>query len=279
MKKLLFLLAISFVGLLAACGTSDEGSSGDGSSNETTEITVGASSVPHAEVLEEAKPLLEEQGITLNIEEYQDYILPNDDLADERIDANYFQHIPFLEQTIADTGYEIESIGGIHVEPMGVYSQNITSVEEISEGTEVILSNSVAEHGRVLSLFEKEGLIKLDESVEKSAATIDDIVENPKNLQFSPETEPGFLPELYHSEEDALVVINTNYAIDTGLNPTQDALVVEDEESDYVNVIAVRSEDKDNEALKALVEVLQSEEIQTFITENYDGAVVPTPTN
>ncbi len=279
MKKLLLLLTIAFVGLLAACGTSDEGSSGDESSDETTEISVGASSVPHAEVLEEAKPLLEEQGITLNIEEYQDYILPNDDLADERIDANYFQHIPFLEQTIADTGYEIESIGGIHVEPMGVYSQNITSVEEITEGTEVILSNSVAEHGRILSLFEKEGLIKLDESVEKSAATIDDIAENPKNLQFSAETEPGFLPEYYHSEEDALVVINTNYAIDTGLNPSEDALFVEGEESDYVNVIAVRSEDKDNEALNALVEVLQSEEIQNFITENYDGAVVPTPTN
>jgi len=274
MKKIVALLSLAFVLILTACGGGSETDSGS-DSGETTEITVGASSVPHAEILEEAQPLLEEEGITLNIEEYQDYVFPNDDLASGDLDANYFQHIPYLNQTIKDTGYEIESIGGIHVEPMGVYSQTIESVEEIPEGTEVILSNSIAEHGRILSLFEQQGLITLDEEVEKSAATIDDIAENPKNLSFSPDTEPAFLPEFYNSEEDALVVINTNYAIEAGLSPLEDALFIEGEESDYVNVIAVRSEDKDNEALKKLVEVLQSEEIQNFITENYDGAVVP----
>ncbi|WP_010647376.1 MetQ/NlpA family ABC transporter substrate-binding protein [Oceanobacillus massiliensis] len=268
MKKFLVLLAIAFVLFLAACGGND---SDDGSN----EITVGASSVPHAEILEEAKPLLEEEGITLNIEEYQDYVLPNDDLDNGTLDANYFQHIPYLEQTVEDTGYEIESIGDIHVEPMGVYSKNISSTEDIPEGTEVILSNSIAEHGRILSLFEQEGLITLDESVEKSAATIDDIVENPKNLTFSPDYEPAFLPELYESEEDALVVINTNYAIGAGLSLLEDALFTEGEESEYFNVIAVRSEDKDNEALNKLVDVLQSEEIQNFMIENYEGAVVP----
>lgn len=274
MKKIVALLSLAFVLILTACGGGSETDSGS-DSGETTEITVGASSVPHAEILEETQPLLEEEGITLNIEEYQDYVFPNDDLASGDLDANYFQHIPYLNQTIKDTGYEIESIGGIHVEPMGVYSQTIESVEEIPEGTEVILSNSIAEHGRILSLFEQQGLITLDEEVEKSAATIDDIAENPKNLSFSPDTEPAFLPEFYNSEEDALVVINTNYAIEAGLSPLEDALFIEGEESDYVNVIAVRSEDKDNEALKKLVEVLQSEEIQNFITENYDGAVVP----
>lgn len=285
MKKLLLLLGIAFIGLLAACGTSEDdgnttgnGSSDEGATEETTEITVGASSVPHAEILEEAQPLLEEEGIELSIEEYQDYVFPNDDLANGELDANYFQHTPFLEQTIEDTGYEIESIGGIHVEPMGVYSQEITSVDDIPEGTEVILSNSVADHGRILALFESEGLITLDEGVNKAEASMEDIVENPLNLEFSPDVEPGLLPEIYHSEGDTLVVINTNYAIGAGLNPIEDALFIEGEESDYVNVVAVRSEDADNEALQTLIEVLQSEEIQDFILENYEGAIVPTAT-
>jgi len=273
MKKLLFFLSVIFVLFLAACG------GGDSDSAEQTEITVGASSIPHSEILEEAKPLLEDEGITLNIEEYQDYVLPNDDLANGTLDANYFQHTPFLEQTIADTGYEIESIGGIHVEPMGVYSQNIESVDDIPEGAEVILSNSVADHGRILTLFENEGLIKLDENVEKSEATIEDIVDNPLNLKFAPDFDPAFLPEVYHSEEDALVVINTNYAIQADLKPLEDALFIEGEESEFVNVVAVRSEDADNEALQKLVDVLQSEEIQNFILENYDGAVVPAAGN
>ncbi|WP_249871199.1 MetQ/NlpA family ABC transporter substrate-binding protein [Oceanobacillus saliphilus] len=279
MKKILGLLTLAFVLLLAACGggntdTGSEEGTTEGT-EETTEITVGASSVPHAEILEEAQSLLEEQGITLTIEEYQDYVFPNDDLASGELDANYFQHIPYLNQTVADTGYEIESLGGIHVEPMGVYSQNITSIDEIPDGTEVILSNSVADHGRILSLFEAEGLLTLEEGVEKSEATMEDIADNPKNLSFSPDYDPAFLPEYYNSEEDALVVINTNYAIEADLNPLEDALFIEGEESEYVNVIAVKSEDKDNVALNTLVEVLQSEEIQNFIIENYAGAVVP----
>lgn len=281
MRKLLTLFSILFVLLLAACGGSAEESNTDESSEGATEteeevtIKVGASSVPHAEILEEAKPLLEEQGIILEIEPYEDYVLPNDDLASGELDANYFQHIPFLEQTIADTGYDLTHIGGIHIEPMGVYSKGIEDVDSIPEGTEVILSNSVSDHGRILGLFQSEGLITLDDSADVASATIDDIVENPLNLQFTPEYDPAFLPELYETEEDALVVINTNFAIGAGLNPLEDSLFIEGEDSPYVNVIAVRSEDEDNEALKTLVEVLHSEEIQNFILENYDGAVVP----
>lgn len=281
MRKLLTLFSILFVLLLAACGGSSEESNTDESSEGATEteeevtIKVGASSVPHAEILEEAKPLLEEQGIILEIEPYEDYVLPNDDLASGELDANYFQHIPFLEQTIADTGYDLTHIGGIHIEPMGVYSKGIEDVDSIPEGTEVILSNSVSDHGRILGLFQSEGLITLDDSADVASATIDDIVENPLNLQFTPEYDPAFLPELYETEEDALVVINTNFAISAGLNPLEDSLFIEGEDSPYVNVIAVRSEDEDNEALKTLVEVLHSEEIQNFILENYDGAVVP----
>ena len=287
MKKILVFLSILFVLFLAACGGGDdaaEDSSNNAENNEAAEgtenesadnvvIKVGASSVPHAEILEEAKPLLAEEGITLEIEEYQDYVLPNDDLANGTLDANYFQHIPFLEQTIADTGYELENIGGIHIEPMGVYSQNIASIDDIPEGAEVILSNSVADHERILKLIEAQGLITLDDSAEE--ITVDSIVDNPKNLQFQPDYAPELLPELYHSEADALVVINTNYAIEAELNPIEDSLFIEGEESDYVNVVAARAEDKDREELKKLVEVLHSEEIQNFIIEKYEGAVVP----
>lgn len=281
MKRLLTLFSILVVLVLAACGGSSNEESTDenaGEGADTTEevtITVGASSVPHAEILEEAKPLLEEKGIILEIEPYEDYVLPNDDLAEGTLDANYFQHIPYLEQTVADTGYDLTHIGGIHIEPMGVYSKGIEDVDSIPEGTEVILSNSVSDHGRILGLFQSQGLIKLDESVDVAAATIDDIVENPLDLKFSPDYDPAFLPEIYETEENALVVINTNFAIGAGLNPLEDSLFIEGEDSPYVNVIAVRSEDKDREELKTLVEVLQSEEIQNFIIENYEGAVVP----
>jgi len=296
MKKFLVFASIILVLFLAACGTSNSednqndpensnenknNSENNATNNQTAdnesnvEIKIGASSTPHAEILEEAKPLLEEKGISLIIEEYTDYVLPNDDLASGDLDANFFQHVPFLTQTIEDTGYELESLGAIHIEPMGIYSQTFASLDEIEDGTEVLLSNSVAEHGRILALIESGGLITLDDSVDKANATLDDIVDNPKNLKFSPDFDPAFLPELYHSETDVLLAINTNYAIDADLNPVEDALVIEGGKSLYGNIIAVRSEDKDNEDLKTVVEVLQSEEIQNFISEKYDGAVIP----
>ncbi len=295
MKKFLAFASIILVLVLvlAACGTSNsdnnqneaannnEESDNNATNNQTAdnesnvEIKIGASSTPHAEILEEAKPLLEEKGISLIIEEYTDYVLPNDDLASGDLDANFFQHVPFLTQTIEDTGYKLESLGAIHIEPMGIYSQTFSSLDDIEDGTEVLLSNSVAEHGRILALIESGGLITLDESVDKANATLDDIVDNPRKLKFSPDFEPAFLPELYHSETDVLLAINTNYAIDADLNPVEDALIIEGGASLYGNVIAVRSEDKDNEELKTLVDILQSEEIQNFIIEKYDGAVIP----
>lgn len=282
MKRILTLLAIFGVLLLAACGggndaKEEETTKDDNATDEQEEVTikVGASSVPHAEILEEAQPILAEKGITLEIEEYEDYVLPNDDLASGDLDANYFQHIPYLEQTVEDTGYELTHIGGIHIEPIGAYSQSIESIDDIEDGTEVILSNSVSDHGRVLGLFQKAGLITLADDVEVASATLEDIVDNPKNLKFSPDYEPAFLPELYESEKDVIVVINTNYAIGAGLDPLKDSIFREEDDSPYVNVVAVKEEDKDNEALKTLVDVLHSEEIQNFINEKYEGAVVP----
>ncbi|MEI3611607.1 MetQ/NlpA family ABC transporter substrate-binding protein [Pseudogracilibacillus sp. SO30301A] len=281
MKRLLTLFSVLLILVLAACGggntdnTNEETSDDTETEQEEVTIKVGASSVPHAEILEEAAPILAEKGITLEIEPYEDYVLPNDDLASGELDANYFQHIPYLEQTVADTGYELTHIGNIHIEPIGIYSKSITDMEDIPEGTEVILSNSVSDHGRILGLFQKAGLIELADGVEAANATIDDIVENPKKLTFTPDYEPAFLPEIYETEEDALVVINTNYAIGAGLDPQNDSIFIEEDDSPYVNVIAVKTEDENNEALNTLVEVLHSEEIQNFILENYDGAVVP----
>lgn len=271
-------VALLFVLVLAACGSSEDDTSGseEEGSEGSSEIKVGATSVPHAEVLEEAKPLLEEKGISLTIEEYQDYILPNKDLAEGRIDANYFQTIPYLElQEEENDGFDFVNLGGIHIEPIGVYSQKYDSLEDVEEGTTLVMSRSVSTHGRILSLLEKEGLIKLDESVEKVDATVDDIVENPKNIEFDTGVDAAGLPEVYKREENVLVAINTNYAIEADLSPKEDAIILEGTNSPYVNVVAAQSKDEDNEALNQLVQVLRSEEIQNFIKEEYDGAVVP----
>ncbi|MDY0405214.1 MetQ/NlpA family ABC transporter substrate-binding protein [Virgibacillus sp. 179-BFC.A HS] len=273
MKKVLLGLSILLILALAACGGSNDKSKDNAKGDK--EIVIGASSEPHAEILEQAKPILKEKGIKLVIKPYQDYVLPNDDLANGDLDANYFQHIPYLKQTVKDTGYDLTYIDGIHIEPMGVYSKDIKSVDDIKKGTEVIMSNSVSDHGRILMLFEKEGLIKLKDGVDKENATLDDIAENPKDLKFSPDYEAAMLPELYNTEKNVLVAINTNYAIQAGLNPLEDALFIEDKDSPYVNVIAVRSEDKDNKALNTLVDVLHSKKIQDFILDKYKGAVVP----
>ena len=276
MKKLLLaLLGITLIVTLAACGSSEEESNGDSNGEDTTEIVVGATSVPHAEVLEEAKPLLEEKGIDLTIETYQEYGLPNEDLDNGTLDANYFQHIPYFESQQEDIGYDFVNIGGIHIEPLGIYSKNIESIDNVEEGTVVLLSRSVADHGRVLTLLEQNDLIKIDENVNKDAATVEDVVENPLNLEFDASIEPALLPEFYEREEDALVAINTNYAIQAGLEPREDSLIIEESDSPYVNIIAARAEDENNEALQTLVEVLRSEEITNFIEEKYEGAVVP----
>lgn len=255
---------------LAGCGA-DEG----GSSEESSTLKIGASNVPHAEILEQAQPILEEQGIELEIETYQDYILPNQDLEAGEIDANYFQHVPYLESQVKEFGYEFENAGGIHIEPIGIYSKEYASLEELPEGATILMSSSVADHGRILSMLEAQNLIKLDEAVEKTTAEVSDIAENPKNLQFETDYEAAILVQMYEQGEGDAVLINSNYAIDAGLNPMEDAIALEDSDSPYVNIIAVRAGDEDNENVKALVEVLKSDEIQDFILEEWGGSVVP----
>ncbi|MBS2970434.1 MetQ/NlpA family ABC transporter substrate-binding protein [Metabacillus sp. KIGAM252] len=273
MKKLLLSTVFAVSALaLSACGTSDSGSG----SEEKGKLVVGASNVPHAEILEEAKPLLEKKGVELEIKTFQDYILPNKTLADKEIDANYFQHIPYLESQMAENkNYDFVNAGGIHIEPIGVYSKKYKSLDKLPKGAEIIMSNSVADHGRILTMLESEGLIKLKEGVDKTKATVEDIEENKKDIKFKADVEASLLPQIYNNDEGDAVLINTNYAIDAGLNPQKDAIALEGSDSPYVNIIAVRKGDENKKEVKALVEVLHSDEIKKFIDEKYEGAVVP----
>lgn len=256
---------------LAACG----GGAGSSSGGDNKELVVGASNIPHSEILEQAKPLLEEKGIELKIETYQDYILPNEDLENGDLDANYFQHIPYFEAQMADHGYDFANAGGIHIEPIGVYSKKYKSLDELPEGATILISNSVADHGRILSMLEAEGLITLKEGIDKTTAEVKDIVDNPKNLEFDAEYEAALLVQMYENEEGDAVLINSNYAIDAGLNPLEDSIAIENSESPYVNIIAVKAGNEKNKEIKALVEVLKSKEIQDFILDEWGGSVVP----
>ncbi|WP_342543735.1 MetQ/NlpA family ABC transporter substrate-binding protein [Paenisporosarcina sp. FSL H8-0542] len=272
MKKFVagILLSASAI-TLAACGGGADSSSG----GDSKELVVGASNIPHSEILEQAKPLLEEKGIELKIETYQDYILPNEDLENGDLDANYFQHIPYFEAQMADHGYDFANAGGIHIEPIGVYSKKYKSLDELPEGATILISNSVADHGRILSMLEAEGLITLKEGIDKTTAEVKDIVDNPKNLEFDAEYEAALLVQMYENEEGDAVLINSNYAIDAGLNPLEDSIAIENSESPYVNIIAVKAGNEKNKEIKALVEVLKSKEIQDFILEEWGGSVVP----
>lgn len=295
MKKFLqSLTAVTLsLGFLVACGQDENENTGDqtgtnngneeaaGNNNaaESTELenlVVGASNVPHAEILEFAQPLLEEEGIELEIVSFNDYVLPNEALAEGELDANYFQHVPYLESQIEEHGYDFVNAGGIHIEPIGVYSQEYGSLDELPEGAEIIMSSSVADHGRILMMLEEEGLITLAEGVGINA-TISDIEDNPKDFQFSDNVEAALLPTAYENGEGDAVLINSNYALDAGLNPLEDAISTESADSDnpYVNLIAVNNGDEEDERILTLIDVLRSEKVHDYIIEEYDNAVVP----
>ena len=274
MKKLSFILVLGLTLLLAACGgAKDDSESGD---KDTKTIKIAASNVPHAEILEKAAPLLEEKGIKLDVQVFDDYVMPNKALDEGSVDANYFQHIPYFESQVKDNDYDFANAGGIHIEPIGVYSKKYESLDDLPKGATIIMSDSVSDHGRMLSMLETEGLIKLKEGIDKINATVDDIAENPKNLKFKTDIPSTMLTQVYNNDEGDAVLINSNYAIDADLVPSEDAISLESAENNpYVNIIAVQSKDKDNEKIKTLVEVLHSKEIQDFINEEYKGSVIP----
>ncbi|MFY4775567.1 MetQ/NlpA family ABC transporter substrate-binding protein [Metabacillus sp. RGM 3146] len=268
-KLLLTFITVLTVAALAACGTS-------GGAGQKGTLVIGASNVPHAEILEKAEPLLEKKGVKLKIIKFKDYVLPNKSLASKELDANYFQHMPYMKAQMAENkDYNFVNAGGIHIEPIGVYSKKYKKLEELPNNAQIIMSSSVADHGRMLTLLESKGLIKLKPGVDKTTATVKDIAENPKNLKFKTDVEASYLPQAYKSGEGDAVLINTNYAISAGLNPLKDAIALEGADSPYVNIIAVRKGDENRKEIKTLVEVLHSKEIQDFIKQKYKGAVVP----
>ncbi|MFL1781156.1 MetQ/NlpA family ABC transporter substrate-binding protein [Candidatus Hepatincolaceae symbiont of Richtersius coronifer] len=239
-------------------------------------LTIGATAVPHAEILEFAKPLLKEKGINLKIIVFQDYVLPNKALASKDLDANYFQHIVYLEAQNKEHKYNFISAGVVHIEPLGIYSKKYKKLEDIKSGATIIFSNSVADTGRAISLLQKAGLVILKPGVDPIRTTLEDIATNLKQSKIRNDVSPELLPRLYSSNEADLLIINTNYALEAGINPLKDALILEGSSSPYVNVVAIREKDAGKSNIRILMEVLQSPEVVRFIKDKYQGAIVPT---
>ncbi|MCK1976305.1 MetQ/NlpA family ABC transporter substrate-binding protein [Jeotgalicoccus huakuii] len=279
MKKFFsFVTLFSLILVLAACGNgseSDSASEGESTDGEGAEISVAASPAPHAEILEKAAEILAEEDITVDVEIVNDYTTPNRLLADEEVDANFFQHTPYLDGEIESHGYDLTSIGNVHIEPMAVFSNDYDSLEDIPDGSTILVSNNPAEEGRFLSFFVNAGLVEIEEGVEIQDATFDDITENPHDFNFDNNTAPELLVNMYENNEAPAVIINANFAIDAGLNPVEDSIAVEDGESPYANLVAVRSGDEERPELQRLIEVLQSDEIKQYIDEEYSGNIIP----
>lgn len=284
--KLKRLLSLGFatvltVGVLTSCGNSNSGgttsaanSAATSASGESVTIKVGASITPHSEILEQAKPILAKEGVDLEIVEIEDTVTPNTGLVEGSLDANFFQHQPYLDDFNSENKTDLVSIGSVHYEPFGIYAGKTKELKDLPDGATVAVPNNVTNEARALLLLEQEGILTLKEDV-GIKATVNDIVENPKNITFK-EIDPAQLVRALPDVDVA--VINGNYAIEGGLS-VKDALAVESDQGvaakTYANIVAVRKEDENNEALKKLVEVLQSDEIQQYINDTYNGSVVP----
>lgn len=277
MKKILTLiLALTMAVGLCACGGSAEEPAGDEpSTGEAVTLKVAATATPHAEILAQVVDVLAEQGITLEISEYSDYVTPNTAVEEGEMDANFFQHTPYMEKSNAEQGTHLVSVAKIHYEPMGIYAGKTASLEELPDGAVIAVPNDPTNEARALLLLEAQGLIEIDDAAGLDA-TPNDITSNPKNLQFK-ELEAPMLPQTV--EEVDLSIINSNFALQGGLNPAEDALASESADSEaaqtYANIIAVKEGNENNEAVQALVKALQSDAVRDYINETYSGSVVP----
>lgn len=249
------------------------------SAKKNNTLVVGASAVPHAEILNFVKPILKKEGINLKVIVFQDYVLPNKALANKEIDANYFQHLAYLKKQEKIFGYKFVDLGAIHIEPMGLYSKRFKSLKDVKKNTIVLFSNSVADRGRMLSILQQAHLIKLRKfknPTDIANATFADIVSNPKNLHFNTNIEPSILPSAYKNNEAGLVFINTNYAVAAGINPKKDALFLEKaKDSIYANILVSREDNKNDPKLKALLKALRSKAVKNFILKKYKGEILP----
>lgn len=290
-SKWVLALVLMLTVVLAACGggSKEGGASQEPSSSPAAEtgapseapateapveevtLKVGVSPVPHAEILNLLVPVLKEQGVNLEVVEFSDYAQPNIQLYEKQLDANFFQHVPYLEQFNADHGYDLVKVAGVHVEPFGVYSDKITKIDDLKDGAKIAIPNDPSNGGRSLLLLAQHGLIELDENAGVDV-TVADIKGNPRNFEIV-ELEAATLPRVLDQVD--IAAINTNFALEADLNPVEDALFIEDKDSPYVNILVTRPDNKDDEAVQKLVKALHSPEVETFINETYKGAVVP----
>lgn len=261
--------ALLAAGLLTACGSSEKSAPAAQKSDKAVTLKVGATPVPHGEILEAVKEDLKKEGVNLEIVEFNDYVQPNLALNDKELDANYFQHKPYLDEFCKDRGIDLISAGGIHLEPMSVYSAKYKDLKDLPDGAHVAIPNDPTNGGRALLVLQSAGLLKLRDGA-PITATPQDIAENPKNLQIS-ELEA---PQLPRSLEDTdAAVININFALQAKLDPSQ-AIFTESKDSPYVNIVAVRNGDENRPEIQKLVKTLQSQQVKDFLQEKYKGAII-----
>ena len=234
-------------------------------------LTVAATPVPHAEILEFVKPALAKEGVDLKVKVFTDYIQPNVQVAEKRLDANFFQHQPYLDEFNKAKGTSLVAVTGVHLEPLGAYSSKLKDLKDLPGGANVVIPNDATNGGRALLLLDKAGVIKLKDS-KNILSTVKYIAENPKDLKIR-ELEAATIPRVLTQVD--LALINTNYALEAKLDPSKDALVIEGNDSPYVNILVSRADNKDSDAMKKLAAALHSPQVKQFITEKYKGAVLP----
>ena len=234
-------------------------------------LTVAATPVPHAEILEFVKPALAKEGVDLKVKVFTDYIQPNVQVAEKRLDANFFQHQPYLDEFNKAKGTDLVAVTGVHLEPLGAYSSKLKDLKDLPSGANVVIPNDATNGGRALLLLAKAGVITLKDPT-NILSTVKDIATNPKDLKIR-ELEAATIPRVLTQVD--LALINTNYALEAKLDPSKDALVIEGNDSPYVNILVSRADNKDSDAMKKLAAALHSPEVKKFITEKYKGAVLP----
>jgi len=234
-------------------------------------LTVAATPVQHAEILEFVKPALAKEGVDLKVKVFTDYIQPNVQVAEKRLDANFFQHQPYLDEFNKAKGTSLVAVTGVHLEPLGAYSSKLKDLKDLPGGANVVIPNDATNGGRALLLLAKAGVITLKDPT-NILSTLKDIEQNPKDLKFR-ELEAATIPRVLTQVD--LALINTNYALEAKLDPSKDALVIEGNDSPYVNILVSRADNKDSDAMKKLAAALHSPQVKQFITEKYKGAVLP----
>lgn len=268
--------AVALIAALGIAALALTGCSSSSDSQEDKTITVAAVPTPHAEILNNAvKPLLEDQGYTLEVQEFTDYVQPNTVTEADEVDANYFQHGPYLENFNEEQGTHLVSVASVHFEPMGVYPGKTASLDDLKDGATIAVPNDATNEARALLLLEQEGLIEVDDEAGVTA-TPNDITSNPKNLEFQ-ELEAAVVPTVIDDVDVA--VINGNYALEAGFKVNEDALAVESADSlaaeTYANLLVVKEGNEDSDKIKALAEALNSDEVRDYINDTFEGAVVP----